>query len=227
MDKTRELLQSADISLISTAWPDGMTGLHVAAQKGFLDIATILVEKNAALNPTDVNHCTPLFYAAQSNQIEMIKYLIGAGANPDIPDKDGRMPIHIAAQHGYTGSVVTLIEHGCMINYITNKGETAVQLAVKAPETVKVLEKYFSNTTVSGVKKTNTAVAAHPSSTKASESKTIQWKNVTQQSMEDVGVDVKRSESQFIKQIASMSDNEVVFNIYLFIDWHLYSKCSI
>jgi ankyrin repeat protein len=76
------------------------TGLHIAAIRGNLSIAAILIKAKARLDITDKLGNTPLHYAADRNQAEMAKLLLDAGASPDPTNKDGVTPLMMAASRG-------------------------------------------------------------------------------------------------------------------------------
>ena len=50
--------------------------LHVAAQFQSTEIVNILLDHGADIETRDANNCTPLHYAAKSNQKVMIQYLL-------------------------------------------------------------------------------------------------------------------------------------------------------
>ena len=51
-------------------WPDGMTGLHVAAQRGLLTMAQVLLDHKADINIRDISGYTPVFHAVYTNNVE-------------------------------------------------------------------------------------------------------------------------------------------------------------
>ena len=53
----------------------GLSALHLAADRGFLDLVKYLVEKNADKTCLDSNDMTPLDYAIACNHDEVIQYL--------------------------------------------------------------------------------------------------------------------------------------------------------
>jgi uncharacterized protein len=88
------------------------TGLHVAAIKGNLSIAAILIKAKARLDITDKLGNTPLHYAADRDQVEMVKLLIDAGASPDPTNRDGVTPLMMAARRGNLELVSALLAKG-------------------------------------------------------------------------------------------------------------------
>ena len=57
---------------------------------------------------------TPIFVAASNGHTEIVKFLIGYGANRNAPKYNGWTPMHIAARNGHTEIVKILI--GCTEN---------------------------------------------------------------------------------------------------------------
>ena len=88
------------------------TGLHIAAIRGNLSIAAILIKAKARLDVTDKLGNTPLHYAADRNQAEMTKLLLDAGSSPDPTNKDGVTPLMMAASRGNLEIVGTLLAKG-------------------------------------------------------------------------------------------------------------------
>ena len=84
-------------------------GLHIAAIRGNLSIAAILIKAKAKLDITDKLGNTPLHYAAQRDQTEMAKLLLEAGAAPDPVNKDGVTPLMMAASRGNLEVVAALL----------------------------------------------------------------------------------------------------------------------
>lgn len=83
---------------LNKAGKDGRTPLHHAARLGRFDIVGLLLEAGAQVNPRDKNLETPLFAALSCHEpLLMIDLLLEAGAKPDIPDAEGRIPLHAAA----------------------------------------------------------------------------------------------------------------------------------
>jgi ankyrin repeat protein len=88
------------------------TGLHIAAIRGNLSIAAILIKAKARLDITDKLGNTPLHYAAQRDQVEMARLLLDAGASPDPTNKDGVTPLMMAASRGNLEILGALLAKG-------------------------------------------------------------------------------------------------------------------
>ena len=105
-----------------------MTGLHVAAQRGLLTMAQVLVDHKADINIRDISGYTPVFNAVYTNIVEMLHYLRRQGADMNIADNMGRTPLHIAASIGLDNIVGILLVTG-NLHSITLSGYTPLHLA--------------------------------------------------------------------------------------------------
>lgn len=81
----------------------GITPLHRFAERGDLDNAGIFLDHGADIDAIDEQHCTtPLGWAARAGKTEMVHFLLGKGANPDLPaDKPWARPRAWAEKRGY------------------------------------------------------------------------------------------------------------------------------
>ncbi|KAJ3143452.1 hypothetical protein HDU90_000213 [Geranomyces variabilis] len=76
----------------------GQTPMHRAATRGWVRIARRLKEDpRAKVNVRDAVGNTPLHLAAEDVQIEMIKYLLAAGADTDVSNKEKQRPIDVTS----------------------------------------------------------------------------------------------------------------------------------
>jgi ankyrin repeat protein len=90
---------------------DGKSPLHYAARLGYSDGANLLLEAGAQVNPRDKNLATPLFDALSSPQpLNMLDLLLDAGADADIPNAEGKIPLHTAAESAAVPVIRQLIE---------------------------------------------------------------------------------------------------------------------
>jgi ankyrin repeat protein len=128
------------------------TPLHIAAQNGHAGVVSVLLETPGMdLNPALLDDegtrstlrtiadirgrtlagfagITPLFMAAQTNRLEVVKLLIAAGADVNMVRVDGKFPFHIAAQNGHADVVELLIAAGANVHATLTSGATALSL---------------------------------------------------------------------------------------------------
>ena len=62
----------------------------------------LLLEAGYDPNTQDVNHLTPLEYAAWKGQVEVARILLSSGADPFLYDDFGVTPLHKAAAFGHS-----------------------------------------------------------------------------------------------------------------------------
>lgn len=116
--------------------PKDMAGVHVAAYFGLLDAIMKLREKGYDLGPTDSYGRTPLSWAAQRGNENVVKLLIENGA--DINSKatatfiNGCTPLWFAAQNGHTAAVKMLLaEDGIELDSKILDGQTPLSRAAR------------------------------------------------------------------------------------------------
>jgi ankyrin repeat protein len=90
------ILIQTECSLDASQEAKGITPLHRAAKKGFVEIAKALIDAGARVNAVAADGMTPLHYAAYSDNPEMITLLIDSKADATLKDNQGRTPRNIA-----------------------------------------------------------------------------------------------------------------------------------
>jgi len=111
-----------------------------AVANGYLLSVKRLIEQGAkdSMNPYKMN---AVKVAATNAQLEVLKFLVRAGFEPDVPDYDGRTALMAVCRFHDPEAVMLLLEHGADVNRVDRDGNTALTAAVgwKDAETVKVL----------------------------------------------------------------------------------------
>ncbi|KFK26965.1 hypothetical protein AALP_AA8G316300 [Arabis alpina] len=74
---------------------EGRTPLHWAIDRGHLNVAKALVDKNADVNAKDNEGQTSLHYAVVCEREELAKFLVKQKADTTIKDEDGNSPLDI------------------------------------------------------------------------------------------------------------------------------------
>ena len=107
------------------------TALHYASFCGLNEIVKVLVIEH----PEDVNsgsfhmRSTPLHLASKEGHVEVVRALIGHGADAAARTEDGSTPLHEASSGGHMDVVQFLIEHGTDAAARTEDGSTPLHWA--------------------------------------------------------------------------------------------------
>jgi len=119
------------------------TPLHMAALHGRLDVAKLLLEHGAKLEPRGSDKlygATPLYLAAQNGNFDMVNELINAGADVNCRlRKIGVTPLFVAAERGHSDVVSLLIEHNATPHARNWNGVTALGVAAMAGK-IKIVQ---------------------------------------------------------------------------------------
>jgi ankyrin repeat protein len=90
----------------------GKSPLHLAVDRGNIEIAKILLEKGIDIELKDGYGYTALHIAAYKDKRTLATLLINRGAKVNAEDKFGRTPVHLAAYYGSFGVFKALVENG-------------------------------------------------------------------------------------------------------------------
>jgi ankyrin repeat protein len=111
----------------------GENTLNIACLRGHLSIVRFIVEKRKVSVNIKSGHFahSPLFEAATGNHMDVVKYLIGKGADVNLINRRRRTPIFEPALKGYLEIVKYLVTKGASVNVIDKYGFTPLHLAAK------------------------------------------------------------------------------------------------
>ncbi|PIN20327.1 Ankyrin repeat and DHHC-type Zn-finger domain containing protein [Handroanthus impetiginosus] len=88
----------------------GQTALHWSAVRGTIQVAELLLQEGAPVSAADLNGYQATHVAAQYGQTAFICHLVTKwNADPDVPDNDGRSPLHWAAYKGFADCIRLLL----------------------------------------------------------------------------------------------------------------------
>ena len=131
-DVTTEFKLSADQEEPNT----NVTLLHIAAYHGLLDIVKTLKEFSSH-SSKDNNGCVPLHYAAATNNLSVIDYLITEkGCEPTVATTRQNLPLHAACRYGHLNTTkYFIIEQNCDPNCRNRDGLTPLHFASQGGHT--------------------------------------------------------------------------------------------
>ncbi|XP_046706828.1 ankyrin-2b isoform X2 [Silurus meridionalis] len=109
----------------------GFTPLHIAAHYGNVNVATLLLNRGAAVDFTARNGITPLHVASKRGNANMVRLLLDRGAKIDAKTRDGLTPLHCAARSGHDPAVELLLERGAPILARTKNGLSPLHMAAQ------------------------------------------------------------------------------------------------
>uniref|UniRef100_A0A7N0RGC7 S-acyltransferase n=1 Tax=Kalanchoe fedtschenkoi TaxID=63787 RepID=A0A7N0RGC7_KALFE len=88
----------------------GQTALHWSAVRGGIQVAELLLQEGARVNAADMYGYQTAHVAAQYGQTAFLYHIVTKwNANPDVPDNDGRSPLHWAAYKGFADCIRLLL----------------------------------------------------------------------------------------------------------------------
>jgi len=101
------------------------TDIHQTAKEGNLAKLKILIEEDPALaNAKNEEQETPLHSAVSGGHLDIVEFLIAAGADVNAQDNQKRTPLHLACYDGRRDIVEKLISHGANIEARFANGTT-------------------------------------------------------------------------------------------------------
>ena len=112
----------------------GYSLLQGVITKNRPDVVDILLQKNADVNYESFNGKTPLYIAAEYGNVEIIQFLLNAGAgadiNREIQEGDFDTPLYVAAEYGNSDVVRVLLNvPNIDLEMCSARGYTALDIA--------------------------------------------------------------------------------------------------
>ena len=104
----------------------GESALMMAALKGDMAGVKMLLERGAKVNQSG---WSPLHYAATGPEPDIVRLLLGRGAEIDATAPNGITPLMMAAQYGSEDGVKLLLEHGADPNRRSQRDMRAADFA--------------------------------------------------------------------------------------------------
>ena len=126
----RALLDELDEGEFSTERQ--MSNIHIAVfGLGTESLDDAVDASFPSINKIDADGRTALAWAAFRGDFRCVRKLLLAGASPDIPARDGCIPLHMAAQAGSFPCLHILMRYGSKIDHKDSCGNTALHYTCK------------------------------------------------------------------------------------------------
>ncbi|KAJ8434996.1 hypothetical protein Cgig2_027839 [Carnegiea gigantea] len=95
---------------VNAADHTGQTALHWSAVRGAIQVAELVLQEGARVNAADMYGYQATHVAAQYGQTAFLYHIVTKwNADPDVPDNDGRSPLHWAAYKGFADCIRLLL----------------------------------------------------------------------------------------------------------------------
>ena len=128
-----ELFQNKESNIMEVTPVECWNWLHKAllgfeSNKPSSDVINYLINKGIDINAQDIYGMTPLHYALRSKNAEAAIALLKAGANPNLPNQDGLIPLSMIGYIPERLDVLELmLQKGANVHYLVNEDETILE----------------------------------------------------------------------------------------------------
>ncbi|XP_076973381.1 ankyrin repeat domain-containing protein 7 isoform X2 [Tamandua tetradactyla] len=129
LEKVKEYLQfkKQDVNVCDKGY---RTPLHLACANGFLNIVSLLIEKQCKINVLDSEKRSPLIKAVQCQKESCAAVLLDHDADPNLVDFDHNTALHHAVCGQSVSLVEKLLEHKANLEAQNKDGYTPLLLAI-------------------------------------------------------------------------------------------------
>ncbi|CAD5123709.1 unnamed protein product [Dimorphilus gyrociliatus] len=113
---------------------DGLYPIHLICLYSRIDAFKAYIETEGYdLNTMseDGKGMTGLHISCQRNDVDMVRLLLGKGADPNLKDVEGRMSTHYAAEYGDAKLMQVLLSHRAYLNTPDIKGNIPLHIAIE------------------------------------------------------------------------------------------------
>jgi uncharacterized protein len=136
---TSMLIGGLVVGLMVSAGAAGSSSISDAAMRGDRASVLALIKQGADVNAPQGDGVTALHWAARGADPDLVKALIGAGANAAARTEFGGFtPLHLAAERGAAPIVAALVAAGAPVDAASATGATPLMLAASSGDTATI-----------------------------------------------------------------------------------------
>ena len=143
----RPLPKTQKSAVIDSKFEDWRTALHIAAQRGHLEVVQVILKIGAVIYSKNEDGRTALHIAAQRGHLQIVKVLLKTGSVIDSKYEYGRAAHHNAAKGSHLEFVEVLLKIGAVIDSKDEDGRTAFTLLLN--EMIYKLSSFSSKSVLS------------------------------------------------------------------------------
>jgi len=112
---------------------DGLYPLGLAAFFGQLEAVRALLARGADVHAAARNafKVQPVHAAAASRNLDILRAVLEAGGDPNVPQQQGFVPLHEAATSGNREMAELLVKHGANPRLANDAGKSSIDLATE------------------------------------------------------------------------------------------------
>jgi ankyrin repeat protein len=123
----------------------GCTAMHMAAERGHLEIAKLLQLKRGAdtVAARDNNDMTALHMAADNGHLALVEWLLELGVDIEAKNTDGKTALQLAAHKKHLAVAKLLLNHGANAKATDDNGKPELYLAPKGEYTFQAGKDIF------------------------------------------------------------------------------------
>ncbi|KAM6530332.1 hypothetical protein FALCPG4_008456 [Fusarium falciforme] len=115
-DTVVRILIDHDAAILQSRDKRGKSALHRTVGQGHVSTVSLLLERGADVNATEIDGRSALFGAVRSGNKAIVEILLKRKADESIQDEEGCSVLHMAAYHGHVEVGEALIEAGTPIS---------------------------------------------------------------------------------------------------------------
>jgi ankyrin repeat protein len=110
---------------------NGWTPLHLAAARGDVSTASVLLAETDPIDRRNGSGQTALYEASKRGYTKVVALLLQHGANPNARGRQGFTPLVAAADRGHADTIAMLLSHGADLAAACSFGDSALHRSVR------------------------------------------------------------------------------------------------